>query len=47
MPPSVTLSLAKRLSTERHRRFVGRKFELYCKALILVTFTSICFDAVD
>jgi hypothetical protein len=29
MPPSVPLSLAERLTIERSRRFVGRKFELY------------------
>lgn len=29
MSPSVPLSLAERLSTERQRRFVGRKYELY------------------
>ena len=38
--PSMPLSLAERLSAERHRQFVGRKFELYLFQTTLIKFTT-------
>ncbi len=40
MPLSVPLSLAERLTIERSRRFVGRKFELYLFQTVLLKFKA-------